>query len=57
MSRERKPTPLRQDDDKWCELYSTNRHDLTECRLVKDLAAQRQRGRDDRRPDDRDDLC
>ena len=57
MSHKRKPTPLRQDDDKWCEIHSTNRHDLTECRLVKDLAAQRQRGRDDRCPDDRDDLC
>ena len=37
------------------ELHYTDRHDLTECRLVKDLAAERQRGRDDHRRDDRDD--
>ena len=37
------------------ELHYTDRHDLTECRLVKDLAAERQRGRGDRRHDDRDD--
>ena len=46
-SGDRKPAPLPRDDDKWCELHSTNRHDLTECRLIKDLAAWRQRGRDD----------
>ena len=52
---DRKPAPPRQDGDKWCELHSTDRHDLTECRLVKDLTARGQRGRDDRQHDDRDD--
>jgi hypothetical protein len=38
---DRKPAPPRRDDDKWCELHSTDRHDLSKCRLVKDLVAQR----------------
>ena len=46
-SGDRKPAPIRRDDDKWCELHSTDRHDLTECWLIKDLTAWRQRGRDD----------
>jgi hypothetical protein len=35
----RKPVPPRQDSGKWCELHCTDRHDLTKCRLVKDLTA------------------
>ena len=42
MGGERKPALARQDGDKWCELHSTDRQDLTECRLVKDLTACRQ---------------
>ena len=48
------PAPPSWDGDKWCELHSTDRHDLTECRLAKDLAVRRQRGREDRRSDDCD---
>jgi hypothetical protein len=42
------------DGGKWCELHRTNYHDLTECRLVKDLAAERRKDRDNRRRDDHD---
>jgi hypothetical protein len=52
---ERKPAPPRQDGGKWCELHRTDRHDLTECRLVNDLMANHQRGRDEHRHDDRGD--
>ena len=52
---ERRPAPTRQDGGKWCEFHRTDRHDLTECCLIKDLAANRLRGRDERRCDDRGD--
>jgi hypothetical protein len=52
---ERRPAPACQDGGKWCELHHTDRHDLTECRLIKDLATNHLRGRDERRRDDRGD--
>ncbi|RLN08216.1 putative polyprotein [Panicum miliaceum] len=46
-----KPAPAKQGTDKWCEIHETDRHDLTECRLVKGLTENHQKERDNRRPD------
>jgi hypothetical protein len=45
--------PARRGGGKWCKLHRTNCHDLTMCRLVKDLAANWHKDRDERRRDDR----
>ena len=41
-------TLARHIDGKWCKIHRINRHDLTECRLVKDLASNRNKDRCDR---------
>ena len=51
----RRSIPTRQGSGRWCELLRTDRHDLTECRLVKELAVNWQKNRDERRRDDHDD--
>ncbi|RLN22149.1 hypothetical protein C2845_PM07G10730 [Panicum miliaceum] len=33
-----KPAPAKPGAGKWCEIHRTDRHELTECRLVKGLA-------------------
>lgn len=40
-------TPACPVSDKWCEIYKTDRHDLTKCRLVKGLAENHQKERED----------
>ncbi|RLM54333.1 hypothetical protein C2845_PM10G11850 [Panicum miliaceum] len=41
--------PVKKGAGKWCEIHRTDRHDLTECRLVKGLAENHQKERGDRR--------
>ncbi|RLN21999.1 hypothetical protein C2845_PM07G11630 [Panicum miliaceum] len=46
-----KPAPAKLGDGKWCEIHRTDRHDLTDCRLVKGLAEDHWKERSDRCPD------
>jgi hypothetical protein len=44
-----KPALAKQGTGKWCEIHRTDRHDLTECRLVMGLAENHQKERGNRR--------
>ncbi|RLN35650.1 putative polyprotein [Panicum miliaceum] len=45
------PAPAKPGAGKWSKIHRTDRHDLTECRLVKGLAEDHRKERGDHRPD------
>jgi hypothetical protein len=49
-----KLAPAKQGAGKWCQIHRSDRHDLTECQLVKGLVKNQQKEQGDRRRGDGD---